>query len=53
MCPAFKLGVIVSFHNDLSALPGIDGTGSDGRVSINVAGETRFEVECIRDGDFH
>ena len=53
MCPAFKLSAIVSFHNDLSASPGIDGKGSDGRISINVAGETRFEVECIRDGDFH
>ena len=36
---SFQPGRIVSFHNNLSVFSGIDETGLDGRVSINIARE--------------
>jgi len=42
--PAFQPGIIVSFHNNLSVLPGIDEAGLDGRVSINIAWGTRLST---------
>ena len=42
--PAFQPGIIVSFHNNLSVLPGIDEAGLDGRVPINIAWGTRLST---------
>jgi len=41
--PSFQVGIIISFHNNLSIFPGIDETGLDGRVSINIAGGNVFK----------
>jgi len=46
----FQLGIIVSFDNNLSILPGIDETGLDGRVSINIAGGTRLRMTEVMVG---
>ena len=42
---SFQPGIIVSFHDDLSIFPGIDETGLDGRITVNIADETLFEYE--------
>ena len=38
MNPTLQPGVIVSFHDNLPVFPGIDEPGSDGCVSVDIAG---------------